>query len=488
MDNFLEKYDAIQYKILGYIFYNGGRVTKKAIIDHFDLSRQTLRNRVEELIHFSEKTNKSFEIQKSRNHVALTLKNTESLNTIYKLYSKQSIKTKIIMELYEHGLFYPVDLALKFSISDSSLFRKIKDINEVLMKFNLQIKNGCLEGSEIDRRNFYYQFFLFFEFQNKSFQYESFFDVNRRILQDIEATFNLTLTDYNKKKLLLFFDICFKRLSLDRNNQVSFSEVNFAPKRILNDLEDILERQLRIANFTINQNEAYGVFVFLVANQIVPVTSYFNQEVRDLNLKEENLIFQMNQIFIDSFSELNSDQEMPCDLELYLQQIHLHSLYYAGFLEDTCQSRKLIELEEYPAQLFLVPQKMREELSKRLIEVRDWQYLDCNYNYLFISLLTFGPSQIQVGLYIEEETLIRKKMMNSLKRSLSSLRNVTCEELQLGESYDVIVSNVKISNNQLNRLGKYIYVISDYPNKFDFNEIKNLINHFQQQAVLAVEI
>ncbi len=74
---------------------------------------------------------------------------------------QESLKFKMLVYLLEHQQVSIIRLATAFNISESSVFRKIKELNQLLEEFGLQIKNGQLYGEELQIRYFYYELFQY---------------------------------------------------------------------------------------------------------------------------------------------------------------------------------------------------------------------------------------------------------------------------------------------------------------------------------------
>lgn len=84
-----------------------------------------------------------------------------SLEKILLFLLQESLKFKMLVYLLEHQQVSIVRLATAFNISESSVFRKIKELNQLLEEFGLQIKNGQLYGEELQIRYFYYELFQY---------------------------------------------------------------------------------------------------------------------------------------------------------------------------------------------------------------------------------------------------------------------------------------------------------------------------------------
>lgn len=62
------------------------------------------------------------------------------MNHLIEAFVKESLKFQLLDYLYRNKEFSIVQLTTKFMISESSLFRKIKELNQLLAAFDLQIK------------------------------------------------------------------------------------------------------------------------------------------------------------------------------------------------------------------------------------------------------------------------------------------------------------------------------------------------------------
>lgn len=101
------------------------------------------------------------EVQRNEYQALLVLDEDVSLEKILLFLLQESLKFKMLVYLLEHQQVSIVRLATAFNISESSVFRKIKELNQLLEEFGLQIKNGQLYGEELQIRYFYYELFQY---------------------------------------------------------------------------------------------------------------------------------------------------------------------------------------------------------------------------------------------------------------------------------------------------------------------------------------
>ena len=82
------------------------------------------------------------------------------MNHLIEAFVKESLKFQLLDYLYRNKEFSIVQLTTKFMISESSLFRKIKELNQLLAAFDLQIKMDNW-GEELQIRYFYFQLYWY---------------------------------------------------------------------------------------------------------------------------------------------------------------------------------------------------------------------------------------------------------------------------------------------------------------------------------------
>lgn len=140
-----------------------------------------------------------------------------SLNHLIEAFVKESLKFQLLDYLYRNKEFSIVQLTTKFMISESSLFRKIKELNQLLAAFDLQIKNGQLQGEELQIRYFYFQLYWYitpYEIHQK----KTMSPLNKRIIEGIETGLGFTFNEHNALKVSLWLSITKKRLAVTSKN------------------------------------------------------------------------------------------------------------------------------------------------------------------------------------------------------------------------------------------------------------------------------
>ncbi|WP_314577821.1 helix-turn-helix domain-containing protein [Enterococcus gilvus] len=475
---FLEKYDFIQYEILDFLFNKGGKSTKKTLITRFNLSRQTLRSRLVELKEFSKANGNKFEIIDTRNQVEFVLMPHVSMSSIFNDYAKKSLKIKLLLEIFKNGEFKTLGICYKLNISESSLFRKIKEINEELEKFNLSIKNGRLMGKEIQIRFFYLQLFLFYDFMNTKVDNLQIYSPANKAVLDIEKSFGVVLSQYNKHKFFIYCSIIFNRLKNNRKSLLHFDHMETAPENILQKLQEILKCNLSAVSSKINKCEAMGVFILMTATQFMPIQSEWTIYTMNHNKECRTLIDRMGNLFYEKVKEIFPVQEQKYKICANAQQIHYHSLFLSGsvyidrqFSESESVDKKI--LDDFDKSLI---QELITSQKEMAVDYHiDELFMDRMYGMLIELIKSEIYKKIKAGVYLEDEYFLGQNFGSQFIKNITNKCNnqLVCMKYDSNEEYDLIVTN--ISPLYLKReIDTPVYVISNYNNKYDFEAIKNL--------------
>ncbi|HCD7012472.1 TPA: helix-turn-helix domain-containing protein, partial [Enterococcus faecium] len=155
----LERKEQLQILILRNLVLQGGTASINGLREHVQLSKASFDQYLEDIELIGRMMEKKVEVQRNEYQALLVLDEDVSLEKILLFLLQESLKFKMLVYLLEHQQVSIVRLATAFNISESSVFRKIKELNQLLEEFGLQIKNGQLYGEELQIRYFYYELF-----------------------------------------------------------------------------------------------------------------------------------------------------------------------------------------------------------------------------------------------------------------------------------------------------------------------------------------
>lgn len=212
IEHFLEKNEIREVTIFKQLILNGGSLSYVEMLDYLKVAKASLDNDLDSISSRIGFLSDQVNIKYDGQGISLEMSNEYSLQQIYYLYLNQSVKVKLINFLFKYQEFSIMQLTEELAISDSSLFRKIKELNNYLKEFGIKIRNGQLHGEELQIRYFYFQFYNFIE--NK----ESFVDshLDNQITQAVQAVENflkVTIESENRQRLAIWMIISKNRVN-----------------------------------------------------------------------------------------------------------------------------------------------------------------------------------------------------------------------------------------------------------------------------------
>ncbi|MCD8506232.1 MAG: helix-turn-helix domain-containing protein [Alkalibacterium thalassium] len=163
IEHFLEKNEVREITIFNQLVLNGGTLSYGKMLDQLGVSKASLENDLSSIAIRIEGFDQKVQLHYDGQTIGLSMSDDLSLQQIYRLYLDQSIKLQIITFLFKHQEFSITQLTQKLAISESSLFRKIKELNSHLKEFGIKIRNGQMQGEELQIRYFYFQFYCYIE-------------------------------------------------------------------------------------------------------------------------------------------------------------------------------------------------------------------------------------------------------------------------------------------------------------------------------------
>ena len=138
---------------------------------------------------------------------------SQTLDEVISFLIQDSVKYRLILLCLEQKNYMIFELAELLLLSESTLFRKIKELNKLLLEFDIQIKNNKLIGEESQIRYFYYLLFdsLHPKFRPDLLQVTKF---QVEFVRQLEETLKVNFSESSKDKLYRWLAITERRRKL----------------------------------------------------------------------------------------------------------------------------------------------------------------------------------------------------------------------------------------------------------------------------------
>lgn len=477
----LEKIEAHQIMLLKYMCDVGGSAKKQDIADYLQTGIYFVTRLIENLSHLASKSNGDFSITLDKTIVHFETKTDYSVNKLFLEFITQAPKYKILEELFLTGTTEPSRLCEKINISYSTYFRKIQELNNLLSEFKLTIKNGTIQGEELQIRYFFTS--LYSEICS---DYPTLLNNSdpkiQVIITSITEKIEAPLTEISKQKLLLYFIILKKRYVQNRNAtfKITYVESNFLIQlkktHFYLDIQKLLSSFFNYYSFKYHTDEALLLTLFLLGENIFPINSSILNNFK----KIEHLSPLYRKTLIHYFFAFMKTK-YPDKLLKPKQKDHLHhylkSLVYKQSIFKGTMTRFHYN-KEHPQvtfnatlQMFIdqyklnYPQFFKHSISSPLI----LQQLSYAIDYYEQCI----QSRITVGIFIEDDFLYSKFLTTWWISQVNLTTIGSAEEMVKSKSYDLVISNVDYP--YIKNKGKKFLFITHQNEKMDLRDLKKVM-------------
>lgn len=210
-EELLEKKEAKKMRLLKNLLLSGGKDTITEMMKKLQLSKKSVENYLEEL-------RDDLAIYEGQCQLIYDKTNVEfwkipefSLRELELTWYQEAPKYQILIHLLENKEMAFIRLTQELAISESSLSRKIKEINTLLKEFKLMIWQGKIEGEESQIRYFYFQLMWYLDQYQKHLTGKE-----KHLIEQFERGFGLVFTEEAHQRINLWVKITKYRISIPK--------------------------------------------------------------------------------------------------------------------------------------------------------------------------------------------------------------------------------------------------------------------------------
>ena len=481
VEELLDKKEAREVGILKKVILAGGRIADSELLSYLGISKASLESDLEELGYYLKPYEAECSLFYDGQWVALHMSDTFSINQIIDDYVRASIKFQLIDYLFQYQEFTIVQLTTKFMISESSLFRKIKELNQLLAEFELKIRNGQLKGEELQIRYFYFQIYWFLTsyqvHQEKTMTVQNF-----RIIEALEKALVLNFDEHSKLKLSLWLTISKKRIAIQPkiHNELYQKSQSYEQDPFFKTLRSFVIRFFSRYPLEIDEEESLLHFVFLTSMSVIAKAD-FNKyslirgrrtptSLADTFVLEHMILYYRPKKF---FPELEKK------IFYYVSQIHSRLYFFKGELElfdreniwEKEQQLSSRQLADFSKTLLKTSLDCFGEVYKPGNNLYEWSLV----KYLSVmAIIDFEiVGETRVGIDLKMDRLYNEVLTQVLVLSLKNLNGVVIEAYNAQQSYDLVITN--ILRKQAYSAKTELYVLSELGSEYDIKQIRTKI-------------
>lgn len=482
VEHFLEKNEVREMTIFKQLVLNHGVLSYGDMLNHLSVSKASLENDLESITARISTLDQQVQVQYDGQTIELTMNDDISLQQIYRLYLDQSIKIEIINFLFKHQEFSIVQLTQKLAISESSLFRKIKELNSHLKEFGIKIRNGQLQGEELQIRYFYFQFYYYIEDKSKLITIQADNQMTQAI-QSLENFLTVTVVPENRQRLTIWLIISKSRLTVKDKD---FKHLRKQMKPYVKDplyhkIQVMVLRYFSRYSIEVDDVEAMIHFAFLLAFPILTEDDFHEYTlIRDRHAPIAALDTYITETIINHFKFRRLPYMLERDIYYHLTHIHTRLYFFQGDIE-------IYEYEGLLAKEKQIVGKNLVSFSRKLLATSTERFVSTtgeNNSLLKMELLKYisllilisfkMANVIQIGIDLKMDDLYKETLSELLILKMRPINGIQVERYQSNKTYDLVLTNDKPLEENVYEEAR-VYILSEILSSFDMANIQRII-------------
>lgn len=427
----LDKDQKIQVKILVYFLRNEKTIKIKDLSEQIDVSYPTLQKAILTLTNTLCNFDKEAVLtKKSSDFLQLDLPNRFSTKKFLYTYLKQAVNYNLLINIYREKEISVTKLALENNLSEASIFRRLKTINQLLTEFDIHFKNKKLYGSELQIQFFYFQLFKGAIPEDHLGSLITDYSI-KNLIQVIETQLQFQLGKKQKQLLSLRLHILQRRLDY---RQVPKKEIpTDLMKQIEQDpfyqeLKNILTRFLSRFALAETEYEAIYLLLFFVSEGLLPQKSRW--------WSESTFVQYFLSINKKIYQTITKETVYDQTFASFLLQNHIKIAFYKG--EIIFNEQRTLLLSDIDTQTMNQCMSIVEKNLSRNISHAQWEMLDHSYGLVWDIYQRRQQKEVFVGV-VDDGSLQAEEAFRFIKQALAGMSHISVKKAKK-RSYDLLIA------------------------------------------------
>ncbi|GMA08228.1 hypothetical protein GCM10025886_13790 [Tetragenococcus halophilus subsp. flandriensis] len=428
----LDKDQKVQVRILMYFLQHAKTIRVKDLNDYMDVSYPTLQKGItalaDRLYHFEISAELN---RKDSDFLQLSLPHDFSVKNFLYSYLTQALDYRLLVSIYKEKELTITKLALDNNLSEASIFRRLKAINQLLDEFNLQFKNKKLYGSELQIQFFYFQLFngvipkkyLTSLITNQAI---------KNLIPVIEDHFQLQFSKKQKHMLSLHLHILQRRLDYRKIPQREISESMFRQieqDHFYQELDNIFKRFLSRFALAATGYEVVYLYLFFITEGLLPQSSQW----------WKNSPFIQHFLTIDKqiYQTITKEEVYDPAFASFLLQNHVKVTFYKGEMNFNYDHQLL--LSDIDPQAMNQCMSLVEKNLSRKVSNAQWEMLDHSYGLIWDIHQRRQQKEVLVGV-VDDGSLQAEEAFRFTRQTLAGMSHVTVKKAKK-KTYDLLIAS-----------------------------------------------
>lgn len=494
----LDKNDQVELKIFNELMKKNMKHQATEIRKRLNLSRGRFSERIESLIARLKATFPDVSLNKTENDlIILLLPLSFNVSDLYYCYLKEAVNYKILTHLYQDGKLDIFLIIEDLYLSESTYYRRIREINNVLAEFDLKIINGTLKGDELQIRYFFFN--LFWYFMPLTYIVEENDDLTiKNLIAIIENQSKMTFSFFDYQKLFLWLKITIKRINhaeKQPSRVVDYYLIVVREKESYQQTKNIFFRFLSRLALPFQNEEVLFVYLFLISQFITPLKApFFNDVFLDISPKIEPTITKLESYLYAIFDRNSLTEESQVKIRYSFINIIYTELFFTGFsvyfdnekLQDIGQELVSLPFDVYVDKLYYILQTIYQDIQKRPRTIMKQSKAVKNEALIFrlLCVLSYvdkvGTPRFLIGFDYYGDDLLKELSYEVTMDLVKQAPLVVCEPYMEDGNYDLVLSNSDVNKE---KYGTSTYVFSEVLTPQEMRYLRRIIKDLHLEKI-----
>lgn len=484
-------------RMLEQIYHNHGTTSKAELITRLNTTPRMLSDHVASLnsklkILFHSET---IELLETRNNVTLKLSKNYSLEEMTNRIIRDGLTYQILDYVFWHADFTMQKMQQNLLVSESTLFRAMNRVNQLLEEFEISIRNNRINGLERDIRHFYYTLYTALNNRDPRFCELSephFVQFN----QEFETLLGVHYTEIEKNLLNIYWNVNIQRYKtkdLDTSHMYTniaiISQKAFG-RRLIQIFHD------NIATFLPKDIdfEITAFIQYISLEHVIPMESKFIKFLFNTNFPYTKPVRIAVSSVLDLL-DLKFDVQVHYEFLRYSLYYELSNLLYApGTFRTGHQliytAMKGVYWREDSGQMQFCQQILSrlQTLDPKFGDPEIALYLKNYFTSLILLLLNHTSKVFRIGYYDLHIQSISYYLMHGFSSQIKANFNTALIPFRVGEHYDLVLTTTSNYDRALVHAAvddpANIVELKDFGTEEDFSRIYVVLDRLVSQYLM----
>lgn len=477
IESLLDKKEVIQVDIIRLLLCQTKKMTKQALAKQVNLTQNALKDYLLDIIRTCQSLGESFSITIDAKELDIVFSTDINFDKIVLAYVNQSLSYQILRYVLEHKKVSIFQLSQEFNSSEATIFRKLRDLNQLLKPFHIKIKNGQLVGDELQIRYFYYSLFTIVDTAFSSDDLAV-----SHLIQKLQPEFRYTFSKGALKRLSCWLFVTRNRLSVANPENSHFFDIQdkFISDPLYQKMGDIIHRYFKDVVSYVGKYEGAMFYCFFVSFDILGADNFASYDLtRRKKISTAMLDTYSREIILSYYGYQRLSISDEKGLAYKLSQIHTRVFCFDG--EMTLYDPKRIHdyFQQYitPDMADLIVTLIQTVQDNIGISDTTKELLWINYANILVSINLSLYQNLTIGIDLDNLFSFGDSLYHFLLSELSGIPQVRFEKFHEYEYYDLILTTREKPISKT----PHFYYLSEFISPYDIAQIKIIINKIKHQ-------